>query len=815
MSEKDEIFASATPRGGEPELRIPEILPVLPLENIVFYPSMMAPLQVTGKSSITMINEALSGEKILALVAQSTEDVEEPTFSDLYRFGTAAVILKMLTAPDGSVMVLMKGIARVKLVEPVQAHPYLKGRIQVLEENGEKSERIEALQRNLANQFQKLISLVPHLPDELKMMVVSIDDPGKLADMVPAYVRVPLGERQAILETVDIERRLERVTSLLNRELSILELGSKIQDQVQSELSKKQREYYLREEMKAIQRELGDADRESMEIEELRQKIQAADLPERALSEATRELSRLEQMAPGSAEYSVARTYLDWILALPWNESGEDTLDIAAADRVLEKVKERILEYLSVRKLKQDLKGPILCFVGPPGVGKTSLGKSIARALGRKFVRVSLGGMRDEAEIRGHRRTYIGALPGKIIQGLRNAGSKRPVFMLDEVDKLGADFRGDPSSALLEVLDPEQNVAFVDHYLDLPFDLSQVMFIGTANILDPVPPALRDRMEVLQLSGYTLEEKLEIAKRYLIPKQLNQHGLTPSQIRFDSAALRHIITEYTREAGLRNLEREIATICRKVARRVAEGKRARAKIAKNSLSDYLGPIRFYTETAQRLRNPGVATGLAWTAAGGDLLFLEAIQMKGKGQLQLTGQLGEVMKESAHAALSYIRSKAAEYGISEETFADSDIHIHVPAGAIPKDGPSAGLPLSLSILSLLTGRRISGDLAFTGEITLQGRILPVGGIKEKILAARRAGIRRVILPEQNRRDVEEIKPEFLGDLQLDFVKHFDEAAEIAIQDGKAASAKSRAAKKGARKKAAQARPASRKAKSVTQ
>jgi len=810
MPDETSDVATDIPRGSQPTVTIPDVLPVLPLENIVFYPSMIAPLQVTGKSSITMINDALAGDKILALVAQSGEGVEEPTFSDLYRYGTAAVILKMLKAPDDSIMVLMQGMSRVELVEPVQLQPYLKSRVRKVEEEAGTSERIEALQRNLANQFQKMISQVPHLPDELKLTVINIEEPGKLADMVATHLKIPLQERQGVLETIDLEARLEKVSQLVNRELAVLDLGSKIQDQVNTELSKRQREYYLREELKAIQKELGEGDRDTMEIEELRQKIQAADLPERALAEATRELSRLEQMSPGSAEYSVVRSYLDWILALPWSDRGEkeDTLDIVKAHKVLEddhygleKVKDRILEYLSVRKLKRELKGPILCFVGPPGVGKTSLGKSIARALGRKFVRISLGGMRDEAEIRGHRRTYIGALPGKIIQGLRTAGSRRPVFMLDEVDKIGADFRGDPSSALLEVLDPEQNHAFVDHYLDIPFDLSQVMFIGTANLLDPIPPALRDRMEVLELHGYTLEEKVEIAKRYLIPKQLDEHGLTSSHVRFDARSLRSIITDYTREAGLRNLERGIATICRKVARRVAEGDRKKVRITAKALSEFLGPVRYFTEVAQRTKKPGVATGLAWTPSGGDILFIESILMRGKGNLQLTGQLGDVMKESAHAALSYIRSQSKEFDIPEKIFEERDIHIHVPAGAIPKDGPSAGLALSLSLLSLLTEQRISGEIAVTGEITLQGRILPVGGIKEKLLAARRAEIRDVILPDQNRRDVEEIKPGSLGDLRLHFVKHFDEAAEIALKKRRKGSAKSKKSGKprgGARK-----------------
>jgi ATP-dependent Lon protease len=783
MSPNDE-FPVASNDSIERGFQIPRELPILPLENIVFYPSMIAPLQVRGKTSIEMIDAVLAVDKMMALVAQRNKGVEEPKFDDLYSVGTAAITLKMLKTPDGSIMVLMQGLSRIRVTEPTSATPYLVGKVEIIEEPLQKSQRVDALQRNLANQFQKMIALVPHLPDELKLTVMNIEEPGKLADMVASHIRLSLEERQQILETVDIAERLERVTAMVGKELAVIELGGKIQEQVNTELSRKQREYYLREEMKAIQRELGDGDRESLEVEELKTRISEANLPEAALREATREVDRLEQMSPGSAEYTVSRTYLDWILMLPWSVLTEDKLNIKEAQKVLnddhyglEKIKERILEYLAVRKLKKDIKGPILCFVGPPGVGKTSLGRSIARAIGRKFVRMSLGGMRDEAEIRGHRRTYIGALPGKIIQGLRTAGSRNPVFMLDEIDKVGADFRGDPSSALLEVLDPEQNFSFSDHYLDIPFDLSQVMFIATANILDPVPPALRDRMEVLELSGYSTEEKIQIAKRFLIPKQLDAHGLGKGRLNFDEQSVGGIIGDYTREAGLRNLEREIANICRKVARQVAEGKKTRPTISRRSLSSYLGPLRFLSEVAHRDHHPGVVTGLAWTPTGGDIIFIETILMKGKGILQLTGQLGDVMKESAQAALSYIRSSAARFKIDDRVFSENDIHIHVPAGAIPKDGPSAGLALAIALFSLLTKGKVRGDVAMTGEITLQGRVLPIGGLKEKLLAARRAGIKTVIIPAQNKKDLGEVNPEVLADLTIHAVNVFDDAAKI--------------------------------------
>ncbi|HDI52029.1 MAG TPA: endopeptidase La [Bacteroidetes bacterium] len=776
------------------KIEIPDEVPILALRDTVIYPFMVSPLFVARPKSIKLIDDVLIGNRILGLVAQRKTDVEDPKGEDLFKYGTVATILKMLKFPDGSVRVLVQGLTRMEVLEYVQTEPYLKAKIQPLEDVIEKSLELEALAKNITIQFQKIVNLVPQLPDELQIAVMNISHPGKLADLVASNLNLSLEEKQQILEAIDVKKRLEKLTIFINRELQVLEVGTKIQSQVQSELSKNQREYFLRQQLEAIRKELGEEDERTMEIKELKEKIKAAKMPKDVEKEAMRELDRLSKMPPGAAEYTVSRTYLDWLIALPWSVSTEDNLDIAQAQKVLDedhydldKVKERILEYLAVRKLKSDMKGPILCFVGPPGVGKTSLGRSIARALGRKFVRISLGGARDEAEIRGHRRTYIGALPGRIIQGIRNAGSNNPVFMLDEVDKLGVDFRGDPSSALLEVLDPEQNYAFVDHYLDVPFDLTKVMFITTANLLDPIPAALRDRMEVLELPGYTEEEKLHIAKKYLIPKQLEAHGLTADHLVFDDEAIMRIVREYTREAGLRNLEREIAAICRRVARKVAEGETEKQQITENKIPEFLGPPRFFFEVAERTSEPGVATGLAWTPSGGDILFIEASKMPGKKGLILTGHLGEVMKESAQAALSYIRSKAKELGVNERFFDKYDIHIHVPAGAIPKDGPSAGVTISTALLSLLREEPVRSDVAMTGEITLRGKILPVGGIKEKILAAKRAGIKVVILPEKNKKDLEEVPQQAKDELQFHFVDTLDEVFEIAF-DSKAETKK---------------------------
>jgi len=772
--------------------KIPADLPILPLRDTVVFPNIVTPLVVAREKSVQLINDVIASSRILGLVAQKKAEIEDPGPHDIFEYGTAAVVLRMLKFPDGSLRVLVQGLSRIKIQEITATEPYFVARVEQLTEKYKESTELEALKRNISIQFQKIVSQVPQLPDELQVVVVNTTDPSKLADLIASNLNLSLEEKEEILETVDVKKRLERLTVFVNRELQVLEVGSKIQDKVQSELGKNQREYFLREQLRAIQKELGIGDERSMEIEELREKIKEAKMPEDAEKEALRELDRLAKMQPGAAEYTVARTYIDWMIALPWSNSTEDNLDIEMAQKVLdedhydlEKVKERILEYLAVRKLKADTKGPILCFVGPPGVGKTSLGRSIARAMGRKFVRISLGGVHDEAEIRGHRRTYIGALPGRIIQGLKNAGSNNPIFMLDEVDKIGMDFRGDPSSALLEVLDPEQNFSFTDHYLDVPFDLSKVMFITTANVLDTIPSALRDRMETIELPGYVEEEKLQIAFKYLIPRQISENGLKRKNITFTRTAVRKIIRDYTREAGVRNLERQIASVCRKVAKDVAAGKIEKRNITQDDVVELLGPVKFYSEVAERTSEPGVATGLAWTPTGGDILFIEATQMLGNKGLMLTGQLGDVMKESAQAALSYIRAHAPELGIKESFFDKRDIHIHVPAGAIPKDGPSAGVTIATALVSMLTGHPVKHDIAMTGEITLRGKVLPVGGIKEKVLAARRAGIRKVIMPAKNKDDLEEIPEHVKKNMIFYFVETLDEVLDLAIQKRKKA------------------------------
>ncbi len=770
--------------------RIPEQLPILPLRDTVVFPHIVTPLVVAREKSVQLINDVIAGSRILGLVAQREAEVEEPGLKDVFEYGCAAIILRMLKFPDGSLRVLVQGLSRIRVRKLVQESPYFIGEVETLEEKIAASTELEALKRNVAIQFQKVVSLVPQLPDELQVVVVNTSNPDKLADLVASNLNLTLEEKQEILEAVDVKKRLKRLTVYVNRELEVLEMGSKIQDKVQTELGKNQREYFLREQLRAIQKELGMGDERSAEIEELREKIAEAQLPEEADKEAMRELDRLSKMQPGAAEYTVARTYLDWMVALPWAKATEDNLDINKAGQVLDedhydliKVKERILEYLAVRKLKADTKGPILCFVGPPGVGKTSLGRSIARAMGRSFIRISLGGVHDEAEIRGHRRTYIGALPGRIIQGIKNAGHNNPIFMLDEVDKIGQDFRGDPSSALLEVLDPEQNFSFTDHYLDVPFDLSRVMFITTANVLDTVPSALRDRLEVLELPGYIEEEKLQIAVTYLVPRQIGENGLRKKDIKFTRPALTRIIRDYTREAGVRNLERKIATVCRKMAKKVAAGEGGPFTITPETVVELLGPPRFYSEVAERTNEPGVAVGLAWTPTGGDLLFIEATQMSGTKGLMLTGQLGDVMKESAQAGLSWIRAHARELGIEGDFFEKNDLHIHVPAGAIPKDGPSAGVTIATALISLIQKRPVRSDIAMTGEITLRGKVLPVGGIKEKVLAARRAGIRKVILPAKNRDDLEEIPDHAKKEMTFYFVDTVAEVLELALRGGK--------------------------------
>ncbi|MEB2285811.1 MAG: endopeptidase La [Polyangiaceae bacterium UTPRO1] len=768
-------------------IHVPSELPVLPLRGVVVFPSAIAPLLISRDTSLKLVEDALNGERMLALVAQKNAESESPGTDGLYSRGTAGRILKMLKYPDGSVRILVQGLRRIEIQRYTRREPYFVAQIRVLTEVGETSAEIESAQTHMVQQFSKFVSMIPYLPDELQVVVNNIKDPSKVTDLIASNLNVSLEEKQDLLNTLELRARVEKLGTILDREIELLELGHKIQSQVQTELNKNQKEFYLRQQMKAIQRELGEGDSRSAELDELRQKIADARMPEEARKAADNELERLRIIPPESAEHTVVRTYLEWLVAMPWATSTEDNLDIPHARKVLDadhfdldKVKDRILEYLAVRKLRKDPKGPILCFVGPPGVGKTSLGRSIAKAMERKFVRISLGGVRDEAEIRGHRRTYIGSLPGRIIQSLRTAGSNNPMIMLDEIDKLGGDFRGDPASALLEVLDPEQNHAFVDHYLDVPVDLSKVMWVTTANYLDPIPPALLDRMEVLELSGYIEEEKLEISWRHLIPKQIRENGLSDVHIAFTDDGLLKIIRGYTREAGLRNLEREIGRVCRKVARQVTEGRTELITVSPEKVREFLGPERFFAEIAERSGEPGVATGLAYTPNGGDILFIESTKMGGKKGLTLTGHLGEVMKESAQAALSYIRARADRLGIAPDFFENCDLHIHVPAGAVPKDGPSAGVTIATSLASLLTGRPVKHALAMTGEITLRGKVMPVGGIKEKVLAAKRAGISTVVLPRLNEKDLEDIPETVRREMQFRFVDTIAEALDFALE-----------------------------------
>lgn len=768
-------------------VEIPEELPILPLRGVVIFPSAIVPLPISRKPSLELVEHCLAGDRLLGLVSQKTAEEERPDPSSLYTRGTAGRLLKMLKYPDQSVRILVQGLRRIEVDEYLRTEPFYRGRVRTLQDEYESSNDLEAVQRHLVNQFAKFVSMIPYLPDELQLVVMNIKDPGKVTDLIASNLNITLDEKQDLLNTLDVQRRLERLSVILNREIELLELGSKIQSQVQTELSKNQKEFYLRQQLRAIQKELGEGDGRSADIDDLREKLDAADLPDEPRKAADTELERLKMIPPESAEHSVVRTYLEWLANLPWNEGTEDNLDLPHARTILDedhfgldKIKERILEYLAVRKLRKDPKSPILCFAGPPGVGKTSLGRSIARAMGRKFSRLSLGGVRDEAEIRGHRRTYVGSLPGRIIQNMRTAGSSNPLFVLDEIDKLGGDFRGDPASALLEVLDPEQNSTFQDHYLDVPFDLSRVMFITTANQLEPIPPPLRDRMEVIELSGYTEEEKLEIARRHLIPKQIEENGLTADHVSFNDEAVSKIIHDYTREAGLRNLEREIGNCCRKVARAVTEGQTDKTDVTPEKVREFLGPERFFAEVAERTSEPGVVTGLAYTPNGGDILFIESTRMQGKKGLTLTGSLGDVMKESAQTALSLVRSRAADLGIDPEFFENSDIHIHVPAGAIPKDGPSAGITIATSLASLLTNRPVRPDVAMTGEITLRGTVMPIGGVKEKVLAARRAGIKTVLLPAKNEKDIEDVPDSVRGEMKLEFVEKLDDVLAIALE-----------------------------------
>ena len=767
--------------------QIPEILPVLPVLDVTLFPRMVLPLVVQEEGSQQLIDEAMAKDRLVGLVVSKQSDLKMPHEpAELYDVGTVASILKMSKPDDQGTQLLVQGVSRFRVLEYLLDGPYLRARIEAIPEQTVKDMEVDAMMTNLVGLYHDVLELSPYLPKELGSLSKSLDDGGMLADLIASSLNISKAEKQSILETRDVKERLTEVTRIINRELQVLQLGQKIQSQVKQDMDKAQRDFYLRQQLKAIKEELGEKDESATAVEDYRAKIAEKDLPEEALKEAERELERLSRMHPSSAEYTVSTTFLDWLTALPWNEGTEDILDIAQARKVLDedhydldKVKKRIIEYLAVRKLKPDSKGPILCFAGPPGTGKTSLGRSIARALGRKFVRLSLGGVRDEAEIRGHRRTYVGALPGRIIQGIRRAESNNPVFMLDEIDKVGTDFRGDPSSALLEVLDPEQNFSFSDHYLDVPFDLSKVMFITTANVLDTIPPALRDRMEVLHLAGYTEHEKVKIAQRHLIPRQLDAHGLTPEELTITEDAIRQIISGYTREAGLRNLERELASACRHVASLVAQDIERPAQVDAGDLHGILGPVRFQSQVSERISTPGVAAGLAWTQTGGDLLFVEATRMRGTRALTLTGQLGDVMKESATAALSFIRSHAAGLGIPEDFYENHEIHIHVPAGAIPKDGPSAGVTMLTALASLLTGKVIVPDLAMTGEITLRGQVLSVGGIKEKVLAAHRAGIKTVILPEWNNKDLEDVPQEVREALDFHFVETMEQVLKIAL------------------------------------
>ena len=788
---------------GAPAL--PERVGVLPLRDTVTFPDMLIPLNVGQERSIELVNDVLRGDRSIAMVASANPEAEAPGPEDLYSVGVLGVVARMIRVPDGTLRVLIQGGQRVRIENWLQTEPYLMAEVAEAPDVVDQTPELTALMRNVQQTFTDIVEQVPYLPEELQIMVANVDDPSVLAHLIAGALRLKTEEKQELLEEVDVGKRLRRLSEILARELEVVAIGSKIQSQVQSELDKGQREYFLRQQLKAIQEELGEADEMQAEITELREQLHATELPEAVRKQADRELSRLERLQPAMAEYGVVRGYLEWIAALPWDKSTEDNLDLKHARKVLdedhydiEQVKDRILEFLAVRKLKPDARGTILCFVGPPGVGKTSLGRSIARALGRKFERLSVGGVRDEAEIRGHRRTYIGAMPGTIIRAMRDAGANNPLLMIDEIDKMGADFRGDPSSAMLEVLDPEQNHSFRDHYLDLPFDLSAVTFVTTANTLDTIPGPLRDRMEVIQLAGYTEEEKLQIAKRYLVPRQIERNGLTKSKIAFTDPALRVIISDYTREAGVRQLEREIGSACRKVARQVAEGSAKRKlTVTEPRARELLGRQRFYSEVRRRTSRPGVATGLAWTPVGGDVLFIEATAMPGKGNLTITGQLGDVMKESARAALSYVRSNAAELlpDLDEDWFAHHDIHIHVPAGAIPKDGPSAGVAMTTALASLLSGRPVRSDVAMTGEITLTGQVLPIGGLKEKALAAQRSGIKVVIAPARNEQDIDDIPEHLRKDLEFKFVSEIGEVLEVALQRRRAARPRATARRDG--------------------
>jgi ATP-dependent Lon protease len=797
MTSPETEFISILGAAGSPEApphvsshSLPEVLPILGLSDIVIFPGMVAPLLVETAQSTKLIDDVVGGDRLLGVVLQRNAEAENPLPQEMHEVGCAARVLKMLKFPDNTVRVLVEGLWRIQVKEYPTTEPYLSAKFELVRDLKEDSVELTAMMRNAQSQFQEIIKLSPALSEQIKIAALNTEDPGHFADLVAVNLNLSLEERQKLLETNSVKERLTRLLPMLNREHEVLTLSSKIQSDVATSISKTQRDFFLREQLRAIQRELGESDPNASEIRVLREKIEQTPMPPEPKAVATQELERLQQMPPAAAEYGVSRHYLDWILSLPWMKETEDKIDLADAERILNeqhfgltKVKDRLLEFLAVIKRRKQIKGPILCLVGPPGVGKTSLGRSVAEALGRKFARISLGGMRDEAEIRGHRRTYVGALPGRIIQTLRRVESRNPVIMLDELDKVGADFRGDPASALLEVLDPAQNNTFTDHYLDLPFDLSRVLFLTTANWLEPVHPALRDRLEVIELPSYTESEKLQIAKRYLLPRQLEEHGLTKLEVRIPDATLRRVIHDYTREAGVRQLERELAALSRKATRRiVSDGHAGKPLVmAPESLKGYLGAARFMNETAETIKECGIATGLAWTPVGGEILFIEATRMPGKGGLLLTGSLGEVMKESAQTAVSYLRSQAKSLGIDMADYAKYDLHIHVPAGATPKDGPSAGVTVVVALASLLTRRRVRSDVAMTGEISLRGRVMRVGGIKEKVLAAARFGIKQVILPEQCRADWSEVPEEVRHKLKVHFIRHISELLPLALRE----------------------------------
>ncbi len=803
------------PKSGAEPLK-EEIYPVLPLRNSVLFPQVVIPLAVGRMKSIRLIEEAVENKALIAIVTQRRQEVDDPSASEIYTVGTSARILKVVKIAADNYSVIIQGQSRITLKEVTQTEPFMRGAFEVTPEDRERSVEVEALFRNLKETAKEVVKYIPEMPKEAGQMVDSVDEPGQLCDFVAANMDISTEEKQEILETFDLKERLEKVVRLLVRQLEVLKMSDIIQSQIKEEIDKNQREYYLRQQMKAIKEQLGEFDADGTDLDDLALAIEEKGLPEEVAKQCRKQLARLRMMQPASSEYGVTRTYLETLLDLPWTEATEDNLDIAHAREVLdedhyglEQIKKRIVEYLAVRKLKQDMKGPILCLVGPPGVGKTSLGRSIARSLGRKFSRISLGGVHDESEIRGHRRTYVGALPGRVVQALRKSGTINPVFMLDEIDKVGRDFRGDPSAALLEVLDPEQNHNFSDHYVEVPVDLSKVLFIATANMLDTISPPLRDRMEIIEIPGYTMQDKLHISRQYLLPKQLEAHGITEEHLTASDDALREIINGYTREAGVRTLERKVADMCRGVAVKVAEAAdqpdqaAVKIEVTPENLEDFLGPRQFEYEVAERTSSPGVATGLAWTAAGGDILFIESTRMPGKGDMMLTGKLGDVMKESARAALSYIRTHHEAYGLTTDFLRETDIHLHFPAGAIPKDGPSAGITIFTSLLSLFTGIKVRDDVAMTGEITLRGNILPVGGIKEKVLAAHRAGLRRVILPERNGKDLVDVAEDVKAEMRFDLVSRIDELVPLVLEsdprteDAKKASAERLAAHYGAR------------------